>query len=358
MFNSKINIKFSGLSKTIGISYPVFIVSEIGINHNGDLSLAKECISASVEAGADAVKFQNYDVDDFIINEKVSFSYLHKGKKVSESQRKMFERCQFSFAQYIELKEYAKKEKIILFTTPSGINGVNEIQKLGLPIIKNASDSLNNLTLVKKIGETGKTSVLSTGMSTLSEIEEAVKVFRKTKNNNLVLLVCTSNYPTKPENVNLSRIISLAKKFGCLVGFSDHTEGNYSAIGATILGSVYIEKHFTIDKKLKGPDHWFSADPDEFKKYVDVIRDTEKSIGNGLIGYEKSEIKPRRDFLLTLTFNKSIKKGSIISEDDIIFARPGTGLAPKYISDFTGKRLLKDVSKGDKLAFNMARPIK
>lgn len=355
-FNSKICIRYGDIQRTISKDSPVFIVSEIGINHNGNLSLAKECIAASASAGADAVKFQNYNINDFIIDDKIYLTYYSNGKKKVESERKMFKRCQFSFSQYVELNEFAKKEGIILFSTPSGTSGLEDIQKLGLPIIKNASDSLINHTLVKKMGESKKSIILSTGMSTLSEIDEAVRIFSETKNKNLILLVCTSNYPTKPENVNLLRIKTLSNCFGCMVGFSDHTEGNYAAVGATIMGAVYIEKHFTLNKRLSGPDHWFSLNPIELEDYVKSIRNIEKSVGTGYINFEKSELKSRRNFLLTLTFNKNIKKGEIITENDIIFARPGIGIPPKYIYYFLGKKLYRNVYKGEKLKFEMIIP--
>lgn len=329
-------------------SKKTFVVAEIGINHNGDMSLAKETIIAAAEAGADSVKFQNYKTDDFITDKNLILEYQSNGKNIKESQYKLFKRCELSFEQLLELKELCDFKGIVFHSTPTSIEGIEDLKKIGCNILKNGSDFLTNLRLIKAMGETGLLTVLSTGMATLSEIEDAVYTFRDTGNKKLLLLHCTSSYPTKPDEVNLSRINTLREKFNVDVGFSDHTKGISAAVGSIFFGARWIEKHFTLDQKLLGPDHWFSLDPEELNYLINSIRHTEKIIGNGEIAPTPGELKSRKEFRLSCVAARDLKPGTHISSNDIDFQRPGDGMPPLYEKYLLGKKINHFIKKGEK----------
>jgi N,N'-diacetyllegionaminate synthase len=323
-----------------------FIVAEIGINHNGDMGLAKETIISAAEAGADSVKFQNYKIKDFISDKNLIFEYQSMGKKVIESQYDMFKRCELSRDQLALLKEQADSLGINFHSTPTSIEGIEDLKTIGCKIIKNGSDFLTNLKLIRAMGETGLLTVLSTGMSTISEIRDAVNTFKKTGNTNLVLLQCTSAYPTEPEEVNLARINTLRSQFNANVGFSDHTKGIIAAVGAVLFKSIWIEKHFTLDKTLPGPDHWFSSDPSEFKELVNAVRYAEKLIGSDEILPTKSEKISRKEFRLSCVASRDLKSGSCVTVDDIEFRRPGDGMPPSLENFLIGKKINYSIKKG------------
>jgi N-acetylneuraminate synthase/N,N'-diacetyllegionaminate synthase len=331
----------------IGKGFPTFIVAEIGINHNGDIMLAQEAIHAAAEAGANAVKFQNYYTEDFISDKTLMFTYTSQGKKITESQFEMFKRCELSRDQLAMLKETADAKGVNFHSTPTSQRGIEDLLSIGTEILKNGSDYLTNLNIVKQMGETGLLTVLSTGMATLSEIDFAVNIFKETGNEKLILLHCTSSYPTPPEEVNFSRIQSLQAVFGVPSGFSDHTSGVTAAIGAVVTGACWVEKHFTLDRNLPGPDHWFSMDPKELKDLVKSVRDTEKMIGDSKISPTPSEKINRQSFRLSCVAARDIPAGYCLSHEDITLKRPGEGFSPIQMDMLIGLRLEKPISKGE-----------
>jgi len=351
IWSDRLKISFGNIIKYIG-DEKVFIIAEMGINHNGDIELAKKIILAAKRAGADAVKIQNYKTSDFLISDNLKYTYINNGKEITVSQKRMFEKYELTYSQIEEIVAFCQKENIILLSTPSGKSGVEEIIKVGIPFIKNASDSLLNKRLLQSMGETGLPCIFSTGMSTLADIDLAVEIFRKTGNNQLALLVCTSNYPTLPHEVNLNRLKTLKQAIGCITGFSDHTIGIYSAIAATVLGAKIIEKHFTIDKNLPGPDHRFSADEVELKLLVDAVHNTEKCLGNGLFQLEEKEKIGLAEFRLSLIYNCDLKKGDKVQEKHLICGRPASGISPMLIDQFVGQPLKKDIKAGTFLAYS------
>lgn len=332
--------------RLIGKNQPCFLVAEIGINHNGDLELAKKTIDAAKDAGADAVKFQNYQTEDFVTDKSLTYRYFSKGKAIVESQYEIFKRCELTTNALRELKSYCDHTGISFHSTPTSQTGIQDLVKMGTLVLKNGSDYLTNLPLISSMGKTGLLTVISTGMSTLAEIDDAVRTFRETGNEQLILLHCTSSYPTPPEDVHLRKIPTLSAAFNCPVGFSDHTEGSSSAVGAIALGACWIEKHFTLDKELPGPDHCFSFNGAEFKILVDAVRVMERSLGNSFIGPSRSETLGRQDFRLSCVAARSLKANHCITEADIKFQRPGTGLPPKAINWLIGRRLACDVRIG------------
>jgi len=329
-----------------GFGESVFIVAEVGINHNGDMILARDSIFAAAEAGADSVKFQNYKTEDFITNRDLVFEYRSQGKSVKEPQYDLFKRCELTRDQLEYLKQQCDSAGVLFHSTPTSVEGIEDLRAIGCQLLKNGSDYLTNLGLVRAMGESGLKTVLSTGMATLSEIDDAVRAFRETGNQELLLLHCTSSYPTPADDVNLARISTLRQAFNVEVGLSDHTKGTTAAIGATILGARWIEKHFTLSKDLPGPDHWFSMDAPEMRQLVTSVREAEKMLGSSAVGPTPSESLGRRDFRLSCVAARDIEKGESIKRVDIAFQRPGDGFAPIYEGMLVGLKLAKAIKKG------------
>lgn len=336
-------------SRRIGAGQPCFLAAEIGINHNGDAILAKEMIDAAAEAGADAVKFQNYRTEDFLHDRSLTYTYTSQGKTITESQFAMFKRCELSREMLLDLKQHCDKRGVVFFSTPTGPDGVRELRDMGSALMKNGSDYLQNLPLIADMARSGIPTVLSTGMATLEEIEDAVTCFEQAGGQDLVLLVCTSAYPTPRSEANLRRIPELARTLGRPCGFSDHTEGILAALGAVALGAVLVEKHFTLHKKLPGPDQWFSADPGEFGELVRGVRDMETCLGSGHIGPTASESLSREQFRLSCAAARALSSGTVLHEADVMLRRPGSGLPPKAMAALAGKTLLRDLAQGELL---------
>lgn len=333
-------------NRLIGDSEAPFVVAEVGINHNGDINLAKRCIVAAAEAGADAVKFQNYRTENFVSDRSLRFKYWSQGRWVEEPQFDMFKRFELDRDQLFELKKVADNQGLVFHSTPTSLQGIQDLTSIGCSILKNGSDYLTHLELVRAMGETGLVTVLSTGMSTLAEIDEAVRTFRETGNENLILLHCTSSYPTPAKDVNLARLPVLADAFDLLVGLSDHTAGNTAAIGSTFLGSVWIEKHFTLDRELPGPDHWFSMNPTELGLLVNEVHSAKYMLGSPHIQPTESESFGREDFRISCVAAHDLSEGHLLSEEDIAYRRPGTGIPPNQSFHLVGRTLLHSVERG------------
>ncbi len=332
--------------RSIGFGQPCFLVAEVGVNHNGDVSLAHRLIDAAADAGADAVKFQNYRTEDFISDRSLTYEYISQGRNIVEKQYDMFKRCELSNEALRELFEHCDRRELIVFCTPTSEDGVRNLVDLGVPLLKNGSDYLTNLPLIRAMASTGLPTVMSTGMATLSEIEEAVGTFHEAGGKNLILFVCTSLYPTPPEETHLRRIPELRKKMNCPVGLSDHTQGNVAALGAIALGACMIEKHFTLDRNLSGPDHWFSAIPNEFRALVHDARTLEKALGQSKIAPTPSEKAPRDRFRLSCVAARDLTADQMLRESDVVFRRPGTGLPPKALKSLIGRRLARSIGAG------------
>lgn len=337
---NKINL---GKGRYIGHGFPAYIVAEVGINHNGDMDLAKRTIIAAKESGADAVKFQNYKTEDFVPIKTVKHDYYSQGIRVQEYQYDMFKRYELSDDHVIDLKNFCDKIEIDFHSTPTNFSGVDLLKKIGVNVLKNGSDYLTNLDLIKYMGLTEIPTVLSTGMALLGEIDDAVHVFKQTGNSDLILLHCTSKYPTPPQDVNLRKIPVLSTAFGVLSGFSDHSEGEWASVGSVCFGSVWIEKHFTLDKNLPGPDHNFSCDKIDFTRLVEGVRVLEQSLGVSALGPTESEAFSRENYRLSCAINKDVDSGYVIDESDIVFLRPGHGFPPKSKDFLIGREVRKPV---------------
>ena len=333
-------------NRWIGPNHPCFITAEIGINHNGDMEIARRTIDAAAKAGADAVKFQNYEVTDFLANEDLLYSYQSKGKDITEPQVDMFKRYELSVEQLEELKAHCDLRNVVFFSTPTGLSGIQTLKKLGSPLLKNGSDFLTHLELIRAMAETGIPTVLSTGMATAEEIDDAVSAFRDAGGRDLILLHCTSSYPTPSQDINLRRIPVLQQAFECLVGFSDHSEGSAAAIVSIVFGSCFIEKHFTLDRNLPGPDHWFSSDPGQLKQLIEGLRQAELALGSSRLAPAPSEQFGREQFRLSCVAARDLPKGTKIIAEDLLIKRPGIGIPPKLKPSLVGLVLKLSVKSG------------
>jgi len=328
----------------IGPGRPCFIAAEIGINHNGDLDLARRSIAAAKSAGADAVKFQNYRTEDFVRDRSLTYTYRSRGSEVTESQFELFKRCELGRDALIALARYCAELDIAFFTTPTGEDGIADAVAAGARVLKNGSDYLTHLPLIRAMAGTGLTTVLSTGMATLAEIDDAVRAFRSAGGHDLVLLHCVSAYPAPLASINLRKIPALAAAFDCPVGFSDHTAGVTAATAAAALGAVMVEKHFTLDRNLPGPDHWFSSDPGELATLVRAIRDAEAALGHSRLVRADADDSMRETARLSCAAGRELPAGHVIVPADVVFCRPGHGLPPKGLDWLAGRRLVRAVA--------------
>ncbi len=278
--------------REVGAGLPAYIVAEIGINHNGDTALARQMIDAAKMSGCDAVKFQYYDIADFMSTRCEFITVGRPGEEYSIRQETLFKECQLDKAKLTWLKKHCDRVGIHMHATPTSAQGIKDLVELETGVLKNGSDFIQNLDLIKEMSETGLPTVLSTGMSTLKEIDAAVDAFspgaysidRIERKERLVLLHCTSAYPCPDEQANIARVKGLHFRHACLTGLSDHTEGLPAAVLSVAYDAVWIEKHFTTDKNLEGPDQWFSADPAEMYTLVNAVRRAEKMKGDSVIG--------------------------------------------------------------------------
>jgi N-acetylneuraminate synthase/N,N'-diacetyllegionaminate synthase len=339
-------------NKTIGPGQPCFIAAEIGINHNGDIALAFRTIDAAVDAGVDAVKFQNYYTEDFVLNKELTYTYKSQGKEITERQFDMFKRYELTAAQLKQLKEYCDKKGVVFFSTPTSVRGINDLISIGCPLLKNGSDLLVNLDIIQAMAKTGLPTILSTGMATLAEMDDAVRSFEEAGGKELIILHCVSSYPTPASQVNLNKISSLQKAFTYPVGFSDHTAGIVAAIGSVVMGCCFIEKHFTLDKTLPGPDHYFSSDKAEMTELVKAVREIEKSMGDSKLEPTLLESESRKSFRLSCVAATDLTAGAVLTKKTIAYSRPADGFPPKMAGILEGRKLLRNIKAGEMITFN------
>ena len=329
-----------------------FIIAEISANHNKDIEIAKKLIVSAKKSGADAVKLQTYTPDTLTIDCNSDIFKVGKDTLWSgESFYSLYKKAYTPWEWHKELFEEAKKNNIICFSTPFDKTAIDFLEEINNPIYKVASFEMTDIPLIKYIASKGKPIIMSTGISTLDEIEEAVNACREMGNNKITLLKCTSSYPAPYEEMNIITIQDMKKRFNCEVGLSDHTLGIEVAIAAAALGAKVIEKHITLDKNEKGPDSEFSMEPDEFKSMVKSIRNVEKAIGK--VDYSLNDIKIKnRKFARSLFVVKDIKKGEKFTENNIRSIRPSDGLHPRYYEEILGKKSTVDIEFGTPLSWD------
>lgn len=328
------------------INEKIFIIAELSANHGHDINIAKETIKAAKEAGSDAIKIQTYTADTLTINCDNDYFKLDSG--TIWDGRTLYDLYSEAYTPWEwqkELMEYAKKLDIIFFSTPFDKTAVDFLEELNVPIYKVASFEIMDIPLIEYIASKGKPIIMSTGIASLSDIEEAVNACKRKGNDQIILLKCTSSYPAKPEDANLSTIPNMKETFGVEVGLSDHTLGITIPVVSVPLGARVIEKHFILDKSIGGPDASFSLEPYEFKLMVDSVRDAEKALGK--VDYSINDKKMKSRLLgRSLFVIKDIKAGEMFTEKNIKSIRPGYGLAPKYFNEIIGKTARIDISRG------------
>ena len=328
-----------------------YIIAEIGVNHNGNFDLAKKTIKAAAKSGADAVKFQMFHAEEFMSNINEIYKYkTAKGFK-KEDMFKMFKRLEFPYNWHEKIKKCCKNNGVDFFSTAGSEITASFLAKKKIKFIKIASPDLTNYPLIEHIAKLKRKIILSTGMASEEEIDTAVNIL-KSKKATFVLLHCVSMYPTKLEDANLLRIVKLKKKYKNVeIGYSDHTLGIESAVIATALGATVIEKHFTLNKNLVGPDHLISSDPKEFTLMVNKVRNTIRLMGRESIEPNRTEKKNRKLFRRSITVLKSIKKKEKLSQINLCLKRPETGLHPKYLKKILNKKAKKFLKKEHKIKF-------
>jgi N,N'-diacetyllegionaminate synthase len=308
----------------------VFIIAEAGVNHNGSLELAKKLVDVAVDAKADAVKFQTFKADKLVCKSASKAEYQKEATDRDESQFDMLKKLELDLAAHEELIEYCKQKNIMFLSTPFGFDSIDMLIKLNIDIFKVPSGEVNNLPFLRKIGGLGKKVIISTGMTNLGEIETALDIVMEagTEKNNITVLHCNTEYPSPMEDVNLRAMQTIKDAFKVNIGYSDHTPGIEVPVAAVALGASVIEKHFTLDKNMPGPDHLASLDPSELKEMVRSIRNIEIAMGNGIKKPSQSELKNKVIARKSIVAAKNIKVGDLFSEDNITVKRPGNGISP------------------------------
>lgn len=345
------NVKIS--DRQIGEKQSTFIIAEIGLNHNGDLNLAKNLIDKAISAGADAVKLQSYKSKNRVAKYGKTSRYVEKILGTEETDYEMLKKNQLSYQQTQELFDYAAN-RVIIFSAPFDIESVEELETLGVDCYKIASFDLVNLPLIRKVASTGKPLILSTGMSYLSEVEEALREVSSCGNPNVILLQCTSSYPCPPESMNIRSIDTMKQSFNNLpVGLSDHVIGDAVSLAAVARGADVIEKHFTLDKKMEGPDHILSLEPLELKEMVSRIRLIEESLGDGIKQPAPNEISTLIRFRKTMYSSQLIKKGEVLSRDKIVYKGPAFGIYAKYEDIVFGQVIVEDIPEDTPITWSM-----
>lgn len=334
------------------IEKKTYIIAEMSANHAGSLERAKEIIHAAKEAGADCIKIQTYTPDTMTINCNTDYFYIDNGTWVGENLYQLYQKAYTPWEWQQELKEEADKIGIDFFSTPFDKTAVDFLENIGIEFYKIASFELVDIPLIKYIASKGKPIILSTGMASLGEIEEAVMAIRNEKNKQIVLLQCASAYPAITDEMNLLTMVNMKETFQVPVGLSDHSMGSVGAVTAVALGASVIEKHFCLGREIKNPDASFSMNPDEFRQMVADVRQAERAIGKvqyGVTKQEESSIIFRRSIFCV----EDIRKGEIITDRNIRIIRPGYGMAPKYYSEVLGQTALQDIKKGMPLQVDM-----
>ncbi|MCM1125494.1 MAG: N-acetylneuraminate synthase [Lachnospiraceae bacterium] len=316
----------------------VFIIAEAGVNHNGDIEIAKRLVDAAAMAGADAVKFQTFKAENLVCRDARKADYQMETTDQEESQFDMLKKLELTPEMHEELLGYCKKKGILFLSTPFDIDSLHYLIKCGIEIIKIPSGEITNYPLLREAGKTGKRVILSSGMSTLDEVRDAVKVLQDNGSGGITVLHCNTEYPTPFTDVNLQAMITMQEELGVATGYSDHTQGIEVPIAAAALGASVIEKHFTLDKNMEGPDHNASLEPAELQVMVHAIRNIESAIGDGEKKPSESEKKNISIVRKSIVAKCDIDAGEVFTEDNLTTKRPGTGLSPMCWEQVIGSR--------------------
>ena len=351
-FNS-LNSKVKLGTKLVGENEKPFLIAEAGLNHNGDFNIAKKLIDEAKKINCDAIKFQTFDASSRVSKKVKSVKYSEKADGLREDIHEMFSRLQLSYLEFKKLFTYARKKKIEIFSTPFSLKDVDFLEKINVSFYKIASVDCVNLPLIEKIGYTNKPLILSTGMSDLGIVEDAVNTFKKTGNQNLILLHCLSSYPADEKEMNLKVIQTLKNIYNIPVGLSDHYPGLEMSVLALGMGANIIERHFTLSKLYEGPDHILSSEPQEMKKLSEISKNFVKIIGDGQKKIQPSEYVVINSQRKCIYANRSIPKGMKIRKSYLTIKGPAGGILPKYLNLVEGRVTKKDISKDEPLTWEI-----
>lgn len=337
--------------RPVGPGNPVYIIAEMSANHGQNFDRAIEIIREAKQAGADAIKLQTYTPDTMTLDcdsacFQIGKGTIWEGRMLHELYGEAYTPWQWQ----PKLKQFANELGLDCFSTPFDSTAVDFLVEMDVPVMKVASFEMVDLPLLEKIASTGKPVIMSTGMATLSEIEEAVSTLRDNGTTDLALLKCTSAYPAAPEEMNLRTIPHLSQTFGVPTGLSDHTLGIAVPVASVALGACIIEKHFTLSRQIEGPDSAFSLEPQEFKSMVEAVRTAEKALGGVRYGLDETE-EPSRVFRRSLFVVNDVKAGEPLTEENVRCVRPGHGLAPKYLRNVLGRVARQDIKRGTPLGW-------
>jgi len=339
--------------RAIGQHHPCFVVAEAGVNHNGDLRLAKQLVAAAAATGADAVKFQTFKAENVVSAGAPKAAYQLDTTDRSESQIEMLRGLELGAGDFAELMADCEAHGIVFLSTPHDAQSIEVLEDLGVPAYKVGSGDVTNLPLLRKIASKGKPVLLSTGMCTLGDVEAALAAIREQGNESVVLLHCVSNYPAAIEDSNLRVLRTLRTAFQVPTGYSDHTAGDEAALAAVALGACAIEKHFTLDRTMPGPDHLASAEPAELERLVARIRAVESALGDGIKRPTADEMRNRSAVRKSVVANEAIRAGTAIRPTMLAIKRPGTGLPPDTIDRIVGKTARVDIERDAQIEWRM-----
>lgn len=331
---------------------PIFIIAEAGVNHNGSLDLALQLIEAAKESGADAVKFQTFKADSLATASAHKAAYQERTTGKAESQFEMLKRLELGIEAHRKLIEHCQRIGIQFLSSPFDIESADLLETMELPLYKIPSGEITNVPYVRHIAGKGKPVILSTGMCTLGEVEEAIKILRDSGAADITLLHCVTEYPAPFNEINLRAMQTMRMAFGLPVGYSDHTPGIEISIAAAALGAVVIEKHFTLDRDLPGPDHAASLEPTELRQLVNAIRHVEAALGSGIKTPAKCEIPNMSVARKSVVAARTLNAGHKLQSDDLAIKRPGNGITPGQLGDLVGRTLGSDVQKDELLRWD------
>lgn len=329
----------------------VTIIAEAGVNHNGKISIARQLIDEATKAGADYVKFQTFRADRLVSDAAEKAAYQKSTKEDARKQFQMLKKLELGIPELEGLKKYAESNGIGLLSSPFDVESAKQLVGLGIPIIKVPSGEITNLPYLRYIGSTKLPIIISTGMAELVEIERALEILIKsgTEKKSITVLHCHTDYPTAFRDVNLKAMNAIGDKLNIEVGYSDHTLGIEVPVAAAALGAKIIEKHFTLDRMMDGPDHKSSLNPDELHQMVQSIRNIEVALGHGIKEPTKSELKNRDLVRKSIHYDGNFRKDHVLHNEDLIMLRPGDGISPMELDKITGYKLAKDVKRGQKV---------
>jgi len=324
----------------------VFVIAEAGINHNGELKLAKKLVDAAKDAGADCIKFQTF-ISKNLTTKNASKAEYQKQTKSEESQYDMLKRYELSFDEFSELSRYCQDKNIEFLSTAFDFESIEFLKSLDMKRWKIPSGEITNLPYLIKIAKLNKPVILSTGMSTMDEIKKAVSVLRENGTGEITVLHCTTEYPAPFSDVNLKAMLTIKKELGVKVGYSDHTKGIEASIAAVALGASVIEKHLTLDKNMEGPDHKSSLEPNEMKAMIRALRNIELALGDGIKKPSESEKKNICVARKSIVAKRYIQKGEIFTEENLTVKRPGNGISPMQWFEVLGRRAVRDFQEDE-----------